>query len=391
MKEVSRISEVRTICALAIPTLAYLLFQCDIRYGEVKTATAKIANKLPTIIINEDFWNSLKNEERAFLLYHEVMHIFLLHYGRMVDCGYDREKWNIATDYFINYVLRGYSIVNGQIVTDNRVTSYISMPKCGIFERKYVGMSADEIYQALPDDLSNTSPMDDIGNNEDSHGDGDNEQVINKMIMSAIVNASGSKSMGDTELNILIKLREIVTPKINWRDYLKSEMDKQDWMSYSYNRINKRNYGGLIFPSKIGETMRLVFGVDTSGSMGEDELQIAVGGINEIIEQYDSWEIILISCDTEAHVIGHYRSDDGDDFGSVISKDMIGGGGTSMTPLVKKANELKETMDIPQCVIYTDGFIPNIELNPECDTLILITPNGKMHTQPNFKTIRVEV
>jgi predicted metal-dependent peptidase len=392
MREVEDLASVRATCAIAMPMLAYLLFKFDVSYGECQTARATMINNQYKIEIGEKFWNSLNHSERAFLLFHEVMHIFLLHFGRMKDCNYNPILWNIATDYFINYTLKGYSVdVNTKRqMQDQRIVKYLSMPRIGLYESKFIGMSADEIYDELlkdADSYSEDDLFDEIG---DSWSTEEQESQLRRDITSAVVvGGSMGSGIGDTEAGILRTLADIVKPKINWKDFLKTEVDRNSFQRYTYNKYNKLS-GTILFPKRVGEFVRVVFGVDTSGSMSEEELRIALGGIYEILNQYEEWELILITCDVKAHTLGHYKSENGDTFEN-INKTFIGGGGTDMTAIVDEANRLFLDEGIDVCVIYTDGDIPKIKAPILCETIFLITPSGTMFRQDNTKTVRIEV
>jgi predicted metal-dependent peptidase len=96
--------------------------------------------------------------------------------------------------------------------------------------------------------------------------------------------------------------------------------------------------------------------------------------LHSICEEFDNWCVDLVSCDTHAHSIGEYFSEEGDDF-TTIDKGLIGGGGTDMSPIVEYANEKDE--NIPAvCVIITDGYIPKVENVDEIPVILITTTAG---------------
>lgn len=388
MTNVSDLQNVRATCALAVPTLAYLLFKFDIAYGDCKTGVAKYDGKNYKIELNEVFWNSLNLAEKSFLLLHEVMHIFLFHHLRMKEKRYDRKLWNLATDYFINYTLLGYGIVDGKSFDDSRMRSYLKLPTGGLFERNFIGMSADEIYEKIKEDAPFTvvEEFDDIGECSEDELDKTQLQVD---VASALVCGNSMKNIGNAEAGILRLFGDMIKPKINWKDYLKTIVDRECFQRYTYNKFNKMS-NRIILPRMTGERVRLVFGVDTSGSMSDKDLKIGLGGIYEILNQYQDWELVLVTCDTGAKILGHYKSENGDTFDH-IDKAFIGGGGTSMNPIVEVANDYFLDDGIDLCVIYTDGHIPAVTVPFLCETIFLITTDGAMVKDPRAKTIRVEV
>lgn len=84
------------------------------------------------IYVNPDFCEGLTGDELKFVLAHEVMHCVLGHSDRRG--GRDRKLWNIATDYSINLKLTEFGF---------------KMPKVGLINNKYEGLTSEEIYEEL--------------------------------------------------------------------------------------------------------------------------------------------------------------------------------------------------------------------------------------------------
>lgn len=379
---------VRTTCALALPALSYLLFKFDIKYSDVKRASAHFDGEdYYWIEINEKYWDKLSISEKSFLLLHEVMHIFLLHHIRMIGCAYNKTKWNYATDYYINLILSGYYVSDsGKHDIDKTITRYLKMPSDGLFSTRYIGMSADDIYKLLPNDLNESNQFDEIMEVGDS---GSVNKLKNDIAQVVVYGKNISSMIGNMEAGLLRSMSDLITPKIKWSELLKTNIDRSAETRYTYNKYNKLS-DSVIFSSKTGEKVRVLFGVDTSGSMSDIDLKIAVGGIYEILNQIENWELILVTCDTKHHILGVYSSDNGDNL-SNINKNFIGGGGTDMTPIIEYGNKLYLDGEIDMCLVYTDGEIPKIKVNFLCDTIFLITPTGKHFSTESTKTIKIEV
>jgi predicted metal-dependent peptidase len=84
---------------------------------------------------NPNFFLSLSEDERVFLLLHETLHVVFMHITRLKER--DPRKWNYAGDYVINHLLisRGYR-----------------MPEGGLHDPKYKNMSTEQVYDLLEDD-----------------------------------------------------------------------------------------------------------------------------------------------------------------------------------------------------------------------------------------------
>ena len=162
-------------------------------YAAVMSSQFVWTSKIPTgatdgyyIYLNEEFFRSLTNDERAFLLAHEAMHILLFHCQRGKRYklrGFFRKLarkvipwipklYNIDADAYINrYLIQlGFTMIEGGILFDDLVD--------------VEGVFVDDLYASRdwPDeDDSDTDSGDDDGDNKPDHsndidGDDDDDQ-----------------------------------------------------------------------------------------------------------------------------------------------------------------------------------------------------------------------
>ena len=109
---------------------------------------------------NPYFVKSLSEEEQNWLVVHEVMHAALKHIWRRGNRNH--KKWNVACDYAIHSIM--YQFVNDsgksehksklkmpQVKVYNKKTKQYENKNNGLYDPKYDNMSADEIYDLLPD------------------------------------------------------------------------------------------------------------------------------------------------------------------------------------------------------------------------------------------------
>ena len=75
-----------------------------------------------------------------FIFAHEIGHCVLLHNTRLN--GRDEERWNIACDYVVNALLKSSGFV---------------LPKDALYDTRFDGMNADEVYPKLPKNIGNTA------------------------------------------------------------------------------------------------------------------------------------------------------------------------------------------------------------------------------------------
>ena len=117
------------------------------RFGsEIAGANIEFEENLPchtaatdgkNIYVDYDYFESLNEDDRLFLIAHEIMHIKFMHMFRLVDKDgkkRDLNLWNIATDAIINANLErdGFTIKEG----------YVNMPEA-------LNYSSEEFYQKL--------------------------------------------------------------------------------------------------------------------------------------------------------------------------------------------------------------------------------------------------
>jgi predicted metal-dependent peptidase len=395
---------------LATTMLSYMLYRCKIvptNDPQVPTACATVLRDGNYIFVGVDFWQTLDDKKRAFLLIHEVLHIFLDHVARAKDNEYSAMLWNIATDYNINLTCSGaYLDGNGRVAYNRRYQKYLTMIEDGLYDEQYIGMSSDEIYHKLLEENDGNAKkacesvlgegmgeyeayMDIIPSDEESK-EVEEQTIKNKQTaIEAVQNAMASKSIGENEMELVKRFEDLVKPKIHWTEHISNTFVKNAQDRTTYRIFNTRSRCGVIFPSYEGHNINIVFGIDQSGSMGYDDTIRAISELYGLLETYDSWNLHLVTCDTTAHLIGKYSSHDGDTFES-INFDLVGGGGTYMTPMVEYAMEQD---DINTCIILTDGYLSEDDLKMETDfgVVVVVTDKGnKDYKNDNVEVLYIE-
>lgn len=390
----SRINLVR-----GYPLLGYLVMTTEYRFSDDLETMGATHIPQNTIYINPDFMmNVLKShKEISFVLAHEVMHIHLIHADMARKGTYHPGLWNVATDYMVN----GFLCSMG--------TRFMEMPEMGLYREDLLNKSADEIYHILLEEhdgdanaASNANGgymvMDDP-NNSDNTGEGTGkrpfdhiipeslpEHVINenKQRLSAAVdiqNRSNDPQQGTGMADLIKHIGHLIAPVIPWPQLLAEFVDNTAKQYYTYNKASRRSGGSIIFPTMTGNHLNLVFGADTSGSMGQEDLESAISELKSIVDNFDGFDLTFLTCDTAAHVIGEYSSEDGDDWYS-ISKNMVGGGGTSLEPMVEYANNMEDQPAV--IVIITDGYFDPTSLDNEIADIpvfVIVTRKGNQDFQ----------
>jgi predicted metal-dependent peptidase len=114
----------------------------------------------------------------------------------------------------------------------------------------------------------------------------------------------------------------------------------------AYNPLN-RNKNGLVFPSyrPLGGFIVSVI-VDTSGSMGSEELSYSLDLINGLIKQAETYLVEIDTTIQQVRKVGQVKEE----------FTFKGRGGTSFADL-ERLNKLLPAREVKVCVLLTDGYV----------------------------------
>jgi predicted metal-dependent peptidase len=325
-----------------------------------KIRTAK-TNGL-SVVYGRDFIMSLNDKQVAFLILHENMHKA---YRHLIVWKHLYKKnatlANMACDYVINIQLHDYdpNYHDIEFPTDE------NGEKIGLLNEQYRGMDSAQVYKLLEkelgEDYGKGEGTDENGYEFDDHDwEGAEELTQEEIEESAteIENAlrQGSILVGKMKGDVPQDIKEMLTPKIDWRDalrdFVKSTMQGKD--QTTWRRLHKRYIGmDIIMPSSYSEKVgAIAVGVDVSGSCYHD-LPNFLSEVKSICEEVtpECMHLLYWDSDVEKHEI--YV---GNEVASAVEVTRArGGGGTS--PEVVPRYLVKENIS-PEClIIFTDGYI----------------------------------
>jgi predicted metal-dependent peptidase len=294
-----------------------------------------------------------------FLLAHEAMHYMLAHGLRR---GHrDPKAWNIAADKVINDTL-----------IDAKVGDFI---EGGIQMRNARNYAAEELYDEN-DNGNGQGPGgtgNDIGDPVDENGKPLDESQVHALEaqakIEAIQSAKAAKAVGKLPASIERMVDEIVNVSTPWHEILERFMVSKIKDGYSWNRPNRRFIArniyipGTDYKPKMGT---VVIGVDTSGSIGQDELNFFAGHVNRILETCNPERVVVVYCDAAVAHVDEYEADD-----YPVRLSPHGGGGTSFKPVFDYIDQ--QGID-PEVVVYlTDGYGDQSTFTSAHDTVWLTT------------------
>jgi predicted metal-dependent peptidase len=136
---------------------------------------------------------------------------------------------------------------------------------------------------------------------------------------------------------------------IPWGQILSMHMQELLVVDSTFSKPNRRFIGqGIVLPGpqKLPNGC-LVFAVDTSGSLGQEELDIICGNVNDIVDAIQPIDVYIVYCDYSINKAVHFE------FGDTIVMNAYGGGGTRFAPPFNWVTHEGITPDI--LVYFTDG------------------------------------
>jgi len=144
------------------------------------------------------------------------------------------------------------------------------------------------------------------------------------------------------------------TKKLNLDAFLRREVARYIPSDLSWGRPNRRFISqGIYLPATIGEEVKVLFSIDTSGSVSQEDLNRYLSIIIGVSSSYSSVEFRIISHDAAVH-------DDYHIFNGNIHKikrlKIHGGGGTDHVPLFDYIRDKKYTRNMKVLFSFTDGY-----------------------------------
>jgi len=191
---------------------------------------------------------------------------------------------------------------------------------------------------------------------------------------------------GDKPRNI----DNLLDPKIDWKEVLREFVSslcvgKQE---YSWRRYNRRMVANDIYiPVAMGETVgEIVVGIDTSGSIGTEELNKFATELVSICETVEPEKVRVIWWDTEAHGEQVFQ---GNYAGLQHMLKPMGGGGTRVSCVSEYL--VKENINAECVILFTDGHVePNIKWTHQAPVLWVITANKDLNVPVGKKVFMDE-
>lgn len=163
------------------------------------------------------------------------------------------------------------------------------------------------------------------------------------------------RSHGKTPGALQHMFDEILDPKVDWTDHIETICKRvMGGGSYNWKKPDRRFIGrDLWLPGRGGEGAGwLVIWGDTSGSIGENDLNHYIGEMRGMIEEMHPQRLTVIWCDAEIHHVDEVE--DVADLEHIKARGVGGRGGTAIEPVMEWIAECRDRQ--PDMFIgMTDG------------------------------------
>lgn len=317
-------------------------------FGSVALSVKVERSDIPTMATDgkfiwwgEQFVIETPEPELLGVMAHEVLHITFKHMLRRGDR--DPEMWNVACDLAINPIL---------------IDAGFRLPEGALYDRQYDGLSAEAIYDRLPQDAAKQMAAGaGMGEVQDAKGDdgqdlsdAEAKQMEADVDSKVMMAANAARTVGKLPAAIEEHVTQMKRSQIDYRDTMRRFFSGDQPDDYSMRRPQRKLFhaAGIIAPSinKVG-VGNIVIGVDSSGSVHSRELAQFLGEMNAISEDMQPTSITVIVCDSKINAVRRYEQ------GDLIEDIKIGGrGGTLVTPVFDYIED--NQIEVDQMVYLTD-------------------------------------
>lgn len=324
-----------------------LLMHTKFALDESVETAATDGNK---IIFAPSFMDRLTDIELVFVLHHEIMHIVLRHISRTGTR--DKFLFNVACDIVVN---SNILYANGNDLSSITIGAEgASMHKAPDGCEGY-HYTAEEVYDMLIHEGKDADGYI-LTDNHSKWGeirDDCTDALWTEWIRDAYEAAMRRKT--DLPAGVERTLKDLLTPKIDWRELL-HDFIQEEITDYTFAPLDRRYAEtGFFLPDyndRDTVMKKIVFWIDTSGSITDDEIREAYSEIAGAIEQFNGkMDGMLGFFDAAVYPPVPFISER-----DLMSIKPIGAGGTDFYVLFNYMNEYMADEEIASIIILTDGI-----------------------------------
>ncbi|MGC0328333.1 putative metal-dependent peptidase [Streptomyces sp. SAI-170] len=331
-------------------------------------------------------------EELAGVWVHEVAHLLRDHHGRADRLPAaeqrDRLRVNIAQDCEINDDL----LSDGLRLPEGRMEPRLfDLPEGGTFETYLPGVppTSDLTLDCGSGAHGVPAPWDLGEGAAGVAGLGPVEaEALRRQTAQAV--RAHQRSRGSVPTGWRRWAEEVLEPTVDWRKALTGAVrEAAAWaggaVDYTYRRPSRRTPalgGRVVLPSLRRPLPRVAIVVDTSGSMGEDDLAAALAEVSGVLREVGVGgnRVAVLACDADVHAVARVTA--------VDQVELAGGGGTDMTVGIERALAAPEPPQI--VVVLTDGYTPWPPEPVSCRLIVALIGEDAPEPPAWAETVRIK-
>jgi len=353
-------------------TLVYSLIPAEVPECGTMFVTAGLV-----LGFDPKFVEGLEEDVLAGVLLHEVNHIVRLYFNRLPTA--DPHLRNQASDIPINHDLSKCGV---------------KLPEGAIFPSTYgfkEGLTMEEYYELLLEKQAKEpqplhialklsgpcsghcggvagNPIDQALENELDKRGRAGPDVKSKVKQAAEdIRRYAQKGRGNLPKDLVDAAEAAMGPaKIPWSRILHHKMSrtmnkiKSGMSDYSMARMHRHQFArgdDIIRPGMVAYELEVMFVLDTSGSMGDEEVGAALRETVGVMKELDITEVLFMQADAAVNVEPNYLR-----VRDLQNLEIRGRGGTDFRPAIAYAERMNRRK--PDLLIYLtdgDGTAPNIK------------------------------
>lgn len=302
------------------------------------------------IFLNVAFWKKLTPPQRLGLLAHEVLHAALLHVLRRGPR--DPLLWNIAADI----------VVNGIILSQPG----FELPAGHLRDKQLEHLSVEEVYhllQAHPEQYAGALGIADLL--APAGGAGLEEHWRHALQQARTL--ADMLGKGNLPAGLQREITHLSPSQLDWRSYLWRFLVQTPT---DFQAFDRRFIGQELYLETLeGTAVRVAVAVDTSGSVGRQEMALFLGEVRGILDAYPHLVASLYYIDAACH--GPYELT-----AQTELPTPVGGGGTDFRPFFQAVMDEQTDQRPHLCIYLTDGMGAFPSEPPQAPVLWVLSPGG---------------
>ena len=341
---------------------------------------------------NTEFFHKLSTKEIEFVIGHEILHCVFNHLQR--NENRNRMLYNIAADYLVNNTLVRDGI--GEKPKDIQIFQ----------DHKYDGWSSEEVYDELfknakkidisklgkllddhidwekgPESGAGKKDKDKNGKSQQPVLSKEEQEKIKNEIKEGIMLSAQAAGPDNLPEEVKRMIKQFTNPKMDWKQVLQQQIQSVIRNDYTFARPSRKAWhSGIILPATdYQKTIDICVAIDTSGSIEERQLKDFLGEIQNIMDQYQDYNIKIWSFDTKVYNEQDFTANDN----SLEDYDAKGGGGTDF---MANWRHMKDNDIVPKkLIVFTDGYPWDDWGDPDyCDTIWILHEHHDKNKEAPF-------